>query len=200
MGLRPEGPPAFLTRNRWAKCSVQIVLSNFGCGFLPHASAIFSPDALHRTQKSPRLIQKSTIQNSTNYLWRTLSAFTKAKCSTSPAVCARSGHLEPTPVCMVATGWVREACVCGGQILASAASGYGSKKAPASREHDLWLTAAGIPSQTGPKSMSRIPSIGFKRPIPFGSGRFRRRSQRLRRRRPTQSKTEFFRFRSIRKT
>ncbi|HMX39233.1 MAG TPA: hypothetical protein PKD78_02865, partial [Saprospiraceae bacterium] len=36
----------------------QIVLSNFGCGFLSHASAIFSPDALHRTQKSPRLIQK----------------------------------------------------------------------------------------------------------------------------------------------
>ncbi|HND88333.1 MAG TPA: hypothetical protein PK971_08390, partial [Saprospiraceae bacterium] len=50
-----------------------VVLSNFGCGFLSHASAIFLPDALHRTQKSPRLIQKSTTQNSTNYLYRTLS-------------------------------------------------------------------------------------------------------------------------------
>ncbi|HNC91819.1 MAG TPA: hypothetical protein PL000_23095, partial [Anaerolineales bacterium] len=70
-------PPAFLTRNRWTKCSVQIVLSNFGCGFLSHASAIFSPDALHQTQKSPRLIQKSTTQNSTNYLYRTLSFYKK---------------------------------------------------------------------------------------------------------------------------
>ena len=70
-------PPAFLTRNRWTKCSVQIVLSNFGCGFLSHASAIFSPDALHQTQKSPRLIQKSTTQNSTNYLYRTLSFYQK---------------------------------------------------------------------------------------------------------------------------
>ncbi|HND86854.1 MAG TPA: hypothetical protein PK971_00925 [Saprospiraceae bacterium] len=40
---------------------------------MSHASAIFSPDALHRTQKSPRLIQKFTAQNSTNYLYRTLS-------------------------------------------------------------------------------------------------------------------------------
>ncbi|HMX42053.1 MAG TPA: hypothetical protein PKD78_17065, partial [Saprospiraceae bacterium] len=51
----------------------QIVLSNFGCDFLSHASAILSPDALHRTQKSPRLIQKFITQNSTNYLYRILS-------------------------------------------------------------------------------------------------------------------------------
>ncbi|HND89439.1 MAG TPA: hypothetical protein PK971_13985, partial [Saprospiraceae bacterium] len=57
-------------------------------GFLSHSSAIFSPHALHRTQKSPRLIQKFTTKNSTNYLCRTLSFYLLFK----PAAAKVSGE------------------------------------------------------------------------------------------------------------
>ena len=74
-------PPAFLTRNRWTKCSVQIVLSNFGCGFLSHASAFFfarcaasnskiaSPDPKIHYPKFNQLL----VQN-TKFLQKALSA------------------------------------------------------------------------------------------------------------------------------